>query len=213
MVMRAIEENASSDVHPRQERKNRRHDNHHQTCREHGKERARRSKDHGEDRDDRACNVGRSHDQRRADRRFFHWNDFRGLAQEDFLGDLGRLHFLFAVQRKEGAGGHRQGTGYGGRRCRNQHHRGFSEGPEKAAHRPENLDEPIVQSEKDVADLLCIDLPIGQRRDEYVLVLEFVHEYAPQRLSKRLALVFSPEREVLADAMNLDRLEHQMHGG
>jgi hypothetical protein len=44
-------------------------------------------------------------------------------------------------------------------------------------------------------------------------MLEFVHEDAPQCFSERPALVFAPKREVLADAMNLDRLEYQMHGG
>ncbi len=44
-------------------------------------------------------------------------------------------------------------------------------------------------------------------------MLEFIHQDARQRFSKRLPLIFSPEREVFAHAVNFNRLEHQMNGG
>ncbi len=44
-------------------------------------------------------------------------------------------------------------------------------------------------------------------------MFEFVHEDAAQRLSERPVLVFAPESQVLSDAMDFDRLEHEMDGG
>ena len=44
-------------------------------------------------------------------------------------------------------------------------------------------------------------------------MLEFVHQNAMQGLTEWLALVLAPKGQILPDTVDLDCLEHQMHGG
>ena len=44
-------------------------------------------------------------------------------------------------------------------------------------------------------------------------MLEFVHEDVLERVPERSVLVHLPERQVFPNSVDLDRFQHQMHGG
>jgi len=61
--------------------------------------------------------------------------------------------------------------------------RRIAEGGEKDADGAQDLDQAVVQPEKDVADALWIEVSLGPAHHDGILVLELVLEDAPNRRS------------------------------
>jgi hypothetical protein len=76
---------------------------------------------------------------------------------------------------------------------------------------PKNpLTEAVVQAEEDVADAPRADPPFPLAHHHRVLVLELVLEDLVDGAAERPALVAAPDGEVLAHAVDLDRLEDEV---
>src|SRR5262249_9145188 len=84
---------------------------------------------------------------------------------------------------------------------------------EEAAHGAQNLDEAVVEAEKDVAHSLGVDASVLLAGDEDVLVLEFVLQNLADRGAQRAVAVAPPYIEILLDAVDFDRLEHDVDRG
>src|SRR5262249_31797548 len=82
-----------------------------------------------------------------------------------------------------------------------------------AADGPEDLDEPVVQPEEDVAHALGIEGALGIAGDDGVLVLELVLQHVLDGGPERRVAIPGPDQEGLAHSVDLDRRQHGGDGG
>src|SRR5207249_9088569 len=97
-----------------------------------------------------------------------------------------------------------------GRQGGKQHGDGSRKRRKEPAHGSEDLNQPIVEAEKNVADPLGVDLPLGELRDHFVFVTKLVVEHFTHRRTERSVAVRVPNGEVLANPVDLDRLEDDL---
>ena len=71
---------------------------------------------------------------------------------------------------------------------------------------------PVVQAEEDVANALGIDAALFIAHHYGILVPELVLEHGAERRAERPVAEAVPHVEILAHAVHLDRLEHEMDG-
>jgi hypothetical protein len=126
------------------------------------------------------------------------------------LAGLDALDLPLGAAGHVGAGGHREATGYRDRGAGHQDGGRVVERREESAHGPQDLHQPVIESEKDAANGLRVHAALDGLADDHVLVAELVLEDLADGATERVILVRLPHREVLADAVDLDGFQNEV---